>query len=140
MVTDVMAKIVYITFLCLEFFVISWSVTTIFNLCLHTLHDDWKWQNDLETDKAKIKLGIKSTSVNLFMLLYLSVLHFLPDNNSENITSRIDTEELTWFIAFSIIFFVIYIIFFVKSKIYDKKSKQEDNKAKPEIEKGSDSK
>jgi len=51
----------------------------------------------------------------------------------------ISVDELTWIIAFNIIFFAIYISFFIKAKKWDKKLAKEENAVEAESEKEDDS-
>ena len=77
---DVMAKIAVIIFNFLETFMISWNIVNMMFLCAHCLNDDWQWRDDLETDKAKIKLGLKTTFLNLLCLICSSILHILQED------------------------------------------------------------
>lgn len=56
-----------------------------------------------------------------------------------NIVTYISADELTWIIAFNIIFFAIYISFFIKAKKWDKKLAKEENAVEAESEKEDDS-
>ena len=108
-------------------------------LCVHCLNDDWQWRNDLETDKAKIKLGLKTILGNLPCLIGFSILHILPEDINGSIVTYINVDTLTWIIAFNIIFFAIYISFFIKAKKWDKKLAKEENAVEAESEKEDDS-
>lgn len=106
MVTDVMAKIAVIIFNFLETFMISWNIVNMMFLCVHCLNDDWQWRDDLETDKAKIKLGLKTTFWNLLCLICFSISHILLDLLEDidgSIVTYISVDELTWIIAFIVI-------------------------------------
>lgn len=138
MVTDVMAKIAVIIFNFLETFMISWNIVNMMFLCAHCLNDDWQWRDDLETDKAKIKLGLKTTFLNLLCLICSSILHILQEDIDGNIVTYISADELTWIIAFNIIFFAIYISFFIKAKKWDKKLAKEENAVEAGSEKEDD--
>lgn len=139
MVTDVMAKIAVIIFNFLETFIISWNIVNMMFLCVHCLNDDWQWRDDLETDKAKIKLGLKTIFGNLPCLIGFSILHILPEDINGSIVTYISVDMLTWIIAFNIIFFAIYISFFIKAKKWDKKLAKEENAVEAESEKEDDS-
>ena len=142
MVTDVMAKIAVIIFNFLETFMISWNIVNMMFLCVHCLNDDWQWRDDLETDKAKIKLGLKTTFWNLLCLICFSISHILLDLLEDiygSIVTYISVDELTWIIAFNIIFLAIYISFFIKAKKWDKKLTKEENAVEAESEKEDDS-
>lgn len=141
-VTDVMAKIAVIIFNFLETFMISWNIVNMMFLCVHCLNDDWQWRDDLETDKAKIKLGLNTTFWNLLCLICFSISHILLDLLEDidgSIVTYISVDELTWIIAFNIIFFAIYISFFIKAKKWDKKLAKEENAVEAESEKEDDS-
>lgn len=139
MVTDVMAKIAVIIFNFLETFIISWNIVNMMFLCVHCLNDDWQWRNDLETDKAKIKLGLKTIFGNLPCLIGFSILHILPEDINGSIVTYISVDMLTWIIAFNIIFLAIYISFFIKAKKWDKKLTKEENVVEAESKKEDDS-
>lgn len=52
---------------------------------------------------------------------------------------HISADELTWIIAFNIIFIAIYISFFIKAKKWDEKLAKEENAVKAESKKEDDS-
>lgn len=139
MVADIISKIAVIIFKFTEIFVISWNIVNMAFLCAHCLNDDWQWHDDLETDKARIKLGLKTTFWNLLCLICFSILHILPEYIDGSIVTYISVDELTWIIAFNIIFFAIYISFFIKAKKWDKKLTKEENAVEAESEKEDDS-
>lgn len=123
----------------IEIFVISWNIANMMFLCAHCLNDDWQWRNDLETDKAKIKLGLNATFWNLLCLICVFVLHILPENIDRSIVTYISVDELIWIITFNITFLVIYISLFIKAKKWDKKLAKEENAVEAESEKEDDS-
>ena len=77
----------------IEIFMISWNIANMMFLCAHCLNDDWQWRNDLETDKAKIKLGLNATFWNLLCLICVFVLHILPENIDRSIVTYISVDE-----------------------------------------------
>ena len=120
----------------IEIFMISWNIANMMFLCAHCLNDDWQWRNDLETDKAKIKLGLNATFLNLLCLICVFVLHILPENIDRSIVTYISVDELIWIITFNITFLVIYISLFIKAKKWDKKLTKEENEAEVENKEG----
>ena len=120
----------------IEIFMISWNIANMMFLCAHSLNDDWQWRNDLETDKAKIKLGLNATFLNLLCLICVFVLHILPENIDRSIVTYISVDELIWIITFNITFLVIYISLFIKAKKWDKKLTKEENEAEVENKEG----
>lgn len=67
------------------------------------------------------------------------ILLDLLEDIDGSIVTYISVDELTWIIAFNIIFFAIYISFFIKAKKWDKKLAKEENAVEAESEKEDDS-